>query len=249
MFSWLRGRLGRLKSERTLPPNTRVYAVGDVHGCLGPLNALLAKIEADATGFVGAKVLVYLGDYVDRGPESKAVIDCVLAGRDGFETRAIRGNHDQTLLDFLQDPNLFREWRDYGARETLMSYGVVPPLFDNEQAFAVARAALLTAMPQRHLDFLAQLPFGFEIGDYYFVHAGVRPGVKLAQQMPEDLLWIRDDFLLSGADFGKIVVHGHTPTEAPVRRANRIGVDTGAYVTGRLTAAVLEGTDCRFLSS
>ena len=128
-----------------------------------------------------------------------------------------------------------------------MSYGVRPPLHDDEEAYAVARDQFAERLPQTHLDFLNGLELWLEIGDYFFTHAGVRPGLPLEVQAPEDLMWIREDFLTSNANFGKVVVHGHTPTEAPVKRANRIGVDTGAYATGRLTCAVLEAEDCRFL--
>ncbi|MDE2110392.1 MAG: serine/threonine protein phosphatase [Alphaproteobacteria bacterium] len=227
----------------------RVYAVGDVHGCLAQLSALLAKIEADASGFAGEIQPIFLGDYVDRGPDSKGVIDRLLAAREERDCRFIRGNHDQFMLDFLEQPALYRDWRDFGGRETLLSYGVVPPLFDNDRACEQARDALRTALPERHLKFLNDLEYSLEIGGYYFTHAGVRPGAPLDRQKPEDLLWIRDEFLLSDADFGKIVVHGHTPMEAPVSRFNRISVDTGAYATGRLSAAVLEGTTCNFLST
>ncbi|HEY0303177.1 MAG TPA: metallophosphoesterase family protein [Rhizomicrobium sp.] len=232
-----------------MPEGLRVYAVGDIHGCLAELNALLAKIEDDAAGYAGKRQIVFLGDYVDRGPDSRGVIERILGLHDRSQARAIRGNHDQFLLDFLDEPMLFRQWRDYGGRETLVSYGVSPPLFDDEKAFAAARDAFRDALPPRHLAFLRGLDYAIEIGGFYFVHAGVRPGIALAQQARADLLSIRDDFLLSDSDFGRVVVHGHTPTEGPVRRANRIGVDTGAYATGRLTAAVLEGTSCRFLST
>ncbi|MBU6299778.1 MAG: metallophosphoesterase, partial [Alphaproteobacteria bacterium] len=132
------GRLRRFLSGRTesraIPDGMRVYAVGDVHGCLAQLSALLAKIEADASGFAGEIQPIFLGDYVDRGPDSKGVIDRLLAAREERDCRFIRGNHDQFMLDFLEQPALYRDWRDFGGRETLLSYGVVPPLFDNDRA-------------------------------------------------------------------------------------------------------------------
>ncbi len=237
------------RARPVLPENVRIYAVGDIHGCLVELDALLAKIVEDAAGFDGERQLVFLGDYVDRGPDSKGVLDRLLALPEGFKPQYIIGNHDRTLLDFLDNPSLFRDWRDFGGRETLMSYGVVPPRFDNDEAYTQARDALRSVMPQSHLDFLSSLPYSVTIGSYHFVHAGIRPGVALDRQAPEDLLWIRDEFLLSNVDHGVVVVHGHTPMEEPVKQSNRISVDTGAYATGRLTAAVLEGTQCRFLST
>jgi len=232
-----------------VPEGMRVYAVGDIHGCLSELDSLLATILNDAVGYYGERQLVFLGDYVDRGPDSKGVLNRLLAPAEGFNAHYILGNHDQTLLDFLENPSLFRDWRDFGGRETLMSYGVTPPRFDNEEAYSQARDKLRSAMPQSHLDFLRSLQYSVTIGSYHFVHAGVRPGVPLDRQVPEDLLWIRDEFLLSNTDHGKTIVHGHTPMEEPVKLPNRISVDTGVYATGKLTAAVLEGAECRFLST
>jgi len=233
----------------TVPEGMRVYAVGDIHGCLIELDSLLATILNDAAGYDGERQLVFLGDYVDRGPDSRGVLDRLLAPPEDFDPRYILGNHDQTFLDFLENPSLFRDWRDFGGRETLMSYGVTPPRFDDEEAYSQARDKLRSAMPQSHLDFLRSLQYSVTIGSYHFVHAGVRPGVPLDRQSPEDLLWIRDEFLLSNTDHGKMIVHGHTPMEEPVKLSNRISVDTGVYATGKLTAAVLEGAECRFLST
>jgi serine/threonine protein phosphatase 1 len=230
-----------------LPEGTRVYAVGDIHGCAGLLDQLTARIVDDAWTATGPRWLVYLGDYVDRGPDSRGVIDRLLAPPAGFSCSYLRGNHDQVVLDFLDDPSVFRTWREFGARETLMSYGVLPPRFDDTEAYAEASAALRQALPPDHLAFLSRLEPSLELGGYFFTHAGVRPGIPLARQSVEDLMWIREDFLGSRADFGAVVVHGHTPMVRPQRTANRIGVDTGAYATGRLTAVVLEGDSCRFL--
>ena len=232
-----------------VPDGMRVYAVGDIHGCAVELDRLTAAIVEDSTDRDGERHLVYLGDYVDRGPDSKGVVDRLLNPPVGFIAHYLRGNHDQALLDFLADPNFYVVWRDFGARQTLASYGVVPPRFEDAAAFEEARDRFLAVLPQEHLDFFERLDLSERIGDYFFVHAGVRPGVALDQQSAEDLLWVRDDFLMSSVNFGVVVVHGHTPTAAPVRRRNRIGVDTGAFATGRLTAAVLEGTTCRFLAS
>ena len=139
---------------------------------LTELDALLAIIEDDAASFEGELQLVFLGDYVDRGPASKGVLDRLLALPIGFKPFYILGNHDQTLLDFLENPSVFRDWRDFGGRETLMSYGVTPPRFDNEEAYSRARDMLRSVMPQTHLDFLRSLQYSVTIGSYYFVHAG-----------------------------------------------------------------------------
>ena len=233
-----------------LPVGLRVYAVGDIHGRLDLLDALHDLIEKDSRDGPNDRILIYVGDYIDRGPDSKGVIDRLLAPPlDGFSTRHLRGNHDQSLLDFLDDPMHFRLWKDYGARETLQSYGVSPPRFDKPDAFATARDELEQALPAAHLNFLNGLKLSTEVGDYFFAHAGVRPGLPLAKQAPDDLMWIREEFLYSNSDFGKVVVHGHTPSPEPQKRHNRIGIDTGAYATGRLTCVVLEGQECRFLST
>jgi serine/threonine protein phosphatase 1 len=234
---WLYG----VKRAASVPPGQRVYVIGDIHGCAALLDRLLKAIVSDAAAGPGKRLLIFVGDYVDRGPDSRGVIERLLNPPEGFECRCLRGNHEQAVLDFLNDPPSYRTWKSYGAQETLVSYGVRPPLFDDAQAIVEARDAFAAKLPQSHLRFLEELELSAEIGDYFVVHAGVRPGVALSAQSPEDLLWIREDFLVSRSDFGKVVVHGHTPTEKVVRRKNRIGIDTGAYATGRLTALVLEG--------
>jgi serine/threonine protein phosphatase 1 len=249
MLERLRNLVAPRRDVAAAPNGVRIYAVGDIHGCAAELDRLLAHIVDDSREWRGECRIVYLGDYVDRGPDSKGVIERLLKPLSGFSTTCLRGNHDQVLLDFLDNPSLFRTWRDFGGRETLLSYGVRPPLFDDVQAYAEVCDQLRSAIPREHLEFLQQLPFFARIGGYYFVHAGVRNGVSLDEQTPEDMLWIRDEFLTSTDDFGAIVVHGHTPTKTPVQRGNRIGIDTGAYATGVLTAAVLEGSQCRFLGS
>jgi serine/threonine protein phosphatase 1 len=245
---WLAGRTPVPGRRHRLRAGERVYAVGDIHGCARQLDALLARIVADPTEGISRRFLVFLGDYVDRGPDSRGVIERLLAPPAGFDVTAVRGNHDQTLLDFLTDAAIYGVWREFGGRETLLSYGVRPPLFDKLEDFERARNDLVAALPAAHRQFLEQLVGSRRIGGYYFTHAGVRPGVGLEEQAPEDLMWIREDFLNSRQDFGAVVVHGHTPTPQPEVRRNRIGVDTGAYATGCLTAAVLDGDKCRFIS-
>lgn len=231
----------------SVPPGCRVYAVGDIHGRLDLLQRLNALIVADAQTAPQRRVLIYLGDYVDRGTNSKGVIDCLLQTPDEFETYFLRGNHDQAVLDFLAYPPSYRSWKSFGAQETLLSYGIRPPLYDNDEALIAARNELSRALPQTHLAFLQGLTMSLQVGGYFFVHAGVRPGISLERQAVQDMMWIRDEFLFSAEDFGKIVVHGHTPSDGPVCRHNRIGIDTGAYATGRLAALVLEGANIKFL--
>ena len=238
------------KRETRAPDGMRIYTVGDIHGCAAVLDRLHARIEADAENFSGEKVIVYLGDYVDRGPDSRGVIERLIdAVPKGFSARYVKGNHDQALLDFLANAETYRAWRGFGAPETLLSYGVRPPLFDDSEKFEEARLALKAQLPASHLAFLRALESVIVLGDYAFVHAGIRPGTSLEDQTDEDLLWIRDEFLNCTTLHEKVVVHGHTPISAPIRLKNRIGVDTGAYATGNLSCAVLEGTECRFLQA
>jgi serine/threonine protein phosphatase 1 len=247
---WLSRVISRFSSTKkpvAAPEGMRIYAIGDIHGRADLLDQLNETILADSKSAKGECVLVYLGDYVDRGSDSKGVIQRLLHPSHRFKTHHLRGNHDQVLLDFLDDPKWFAQWKLFGAQETLMSYGVIPPRLEDETAFKDVRDRLLEKIPSDHLKFLQGLPFSLCLGDYFFVHAGVRPGIALEEQLPDDMLWIREDFLASRHDFGVVVVHGHTPTTREVRRFNRIGIDTGAYATARLTAVVLEGETCRFL--
>ena len=235
-----------------VPPGSRVYAVGDVHGEATALSRILERVREDAAGADGMRlVLVFLGDYVDRGLESRRVIDLLLDDpAPGFEARFLRGNHDAWLLAFLDDPAAGFGWLDVGGQATLLSYGVrAPPGPRTAARMEWLRDEVDRLLPPRHRAFLnALLPYHIE-GDYAFAHAGVRAGVPIDQQSEADLLWIRDDFLNASHDHGKIVVHGHTFTAEPDVRANRIGIDTGAYATGRLTCLVLQGTSRRFLST
>lgn len=232
-----------------LTQGVRLYAVGDIHGRRDLLELLLARIQTDAAAVKKRNIIVFLGDYVDRGPDSKDVIARFLTlDLPGWEIVFLRGNHDQAVLDFLNDANFYRAWRSFGAAETLLSYGVTPPRFDKEEAFAEVRAEFAGKLPPPHLKFFDGLKYSYVAGDYMFVHAGVRPGIALDRQLPEDLMWIREEFLMSDQRLKKMIVHGHTPADRPVQRPNRIGVDTGAYATGRLTAVVLDGHTRAFLS-
>ncbi len=246
--------LFRKKAPRGRPSTggRLVYAVGDVHGRLDLLTPLLHDIFEDALSSRPAEppLLVMLGDYVDRGPESKGVVDLLLQmqGDARFETRTLKGNHEEALLRFLDDAAFGPTWLDNGGGATLASYGVQPPATRTDtEAWRAARDAFAEAMPTKHAAFYARLELMVEAGDYAFVHAGVRPGVGLADQSERDLLWIRQEFLQATQSFGKVIVHGHTPTEEAQLLPNRLGVDTGAYATGVLTAVRLEGEDQRLI--
>lgn len=225
-----------------VPEGSRVYAVGDVHGRVDLLDEMFRLIERDAQGSQAArKVIVMLGDYLDRGPDAQGVMERLLAGPPaGFHLVPLKGNHEQFLLDFLADPEVLELWLWNGGRVTLASYGV-------EGYAEAARRALTDALPPAHLAFLEALPCRHVEGDYAFVHAGIQPGIALEDQSEFDLLWIRHPFLGSMADFGHVIVHGHSITPEPEVRSNRIGIDTGAYMTGRLTALALEGDRHWFL--
>ena len=236
---------------RVAPEGCRIYAVGDVHGRLDALDGLIAAIRSDAAS-AAQPILVMLGDYVDRGPASREVLDRLieLEGDARLETRFIRGNHDDTMLQFLTVPSIGASWCSFGGAETLKTYGVDAPLMnDDPQGWEAAREAFAAAISPQQVRFLQALEAYAEYGDYFFTHAGVRPGVELEEQDPHDLMWIRDDFLRGSATFSKAIVHGHTPEEDAFVSDRRIGVDTGAYATGRLTAVVLEGVERRLIQA
>jgi serine/threonine protein phosphatase 1 len=207
-------------------------------------------IEADLASYpVASASAVLLGDYVDRGPHSARVLERLAQGDLPIPFVALRGNHEQMFLNFLADPEFLSTWRQFGGLEALHSFGV--DLRDAREGRGYQRAydELAEAMSPEVRMFLEQTVTSYEAGDYFFCHAGVRPNVPLASQLDKDLLWIRDEFLRSPAYHGKVVVHGHTPVGEPDRRPNRINIDTGAYVSGRLTSLVLEGQNQRFLST
>jgi serine/threonine protein phosphatase 1 len=224
-----------------LPHGVRVYAVGDIHGRADLLDDILLRIDADLRRNSPVRAVeVFLGDYVDRGPNSKNVIDSLIGRRASHEVVCLKGNHEDSLLAFLKDPSTLEYWSQLGGLETLKSYGIRLPA----GGLALPRDELASnfsaMMPDSHKQFFATLPLSLTLGDFFFVHAGVKPGVPLSEQKEDDLLWIRDEFLRSGKDFGKMIVHGHTPTIEPDVRKNRIGIDTGAFATGILTCLVIE---------
>ena len=232
--------------------DTRVYAVGDIHGRADLLGAIIEEIQNDSkASSLRRKVLVYIGDYVDRGLQSREVIDYLLSSPTReFEVVYLKGNHEAWLLEFLEGKHNGVEWFWNGGRATLLSYGVELNA-DRilEGRLDTARIQLSRNLPEAHLTFLKSLKLTHTEGDYLFVHAGVRPGKPLEAQVEADLLWIRDEFTRNESGLGKCVVHGHTVSEAPEIRPNRIGIDTGAYATDRLTCLVLEGESRRFLCS
>lgn len=235
-----------------LSADKRLYCIGDIHGRLDLLQQLHDKIIQDAAPFQGRIIIVYLGDYIDRGPESKAVIDYLLSRPfPRFECHFLMGNHEQVLLEFLLSANTPNAmlWINFGGLSTLASYGVTVNGIPHASQLAEIRQTLQQKIPQSHIHFLQQLKPCFEIDDYYFVHAGIRPGVKLKQQQLEDQLWIRAPFLNHRRHHDKMIVHGHTVTETPDIQANRIGIDTGAYSSNILTCLVLEEQQQRFLST
>ncbi len=249
------GPLKRLFGRSTSPPRRvpegrRVYAVGDIHGRLDLFDKLLARIAADRKRWPGEAEVVLLGDYVDRGPDSAAMLARLADGLpDWADWTLLRGNHEQAMLDsFDGDRRALRAWLDYGGRDTLRSYGapVRVALGDDMEAIV---AELHARVPPAQIDLLRRLELTRRIGDYLFVHAGIRPGVSLDAQAPRDLMWIRSEFLDCKDDHGCVVVHGHSITREVTERANRIGIDTGAYASGRLTALVLDGETRRYMAT
>ncbi len=228
----------------------RVYAIGDIHGRMDLLEVMIGAIGRDLEAYPAASSLTLtLGDYIDRGPQSREVVERLSQNPFANAFLALKGNHETLLQGFLDEPSSATYWRRLGGLETLSSYGIeVGSLMRGKEAGKAAET-LRRRLPKTHLDFFAGLSLSFSLGPYFFCHAGVRPGVPLARQSEEDLLWIREEFLLSSEDFGKIIVHGHSPREEPEVLPNRINVDTGAFITGRLTCAVLEGRRVRFLTA
>lgn len=241
---WKPSRDAKALSKASLPDGIRVYAVGDIHGRTDLLKLQLAQIEADETLYpCSHAIIVFLGDYIDRGPDSRGTIDLLLTCAQMRETVFLKGNHETFVRRFLDAPDSLNDWRPLGGFETLVSYGLRPSLSRSHGDREQLSEALRTAIPAQHLAFLDSLPNSFTCGDFFFVHAGVRPGLALTRQSEDDMLWIRDDFLLHDAPFEKFVVHGHTPVAAPDLRCNRVNIDTGAFATGRLSCVVIEGTN------
>ena len=235
----------------SVPADSVVYAIGDIHGEALKLDRLHALIRADAAGRAAERrIAIYLGDYVDRGPDSAGVVDRLIADTlPGFERVFLMGNHEDFLLHFLEAANSMSAWFYNGGVQTLESYDVDPRGHDAWMADpGELRDEFRSRLPPAHVGFFEALDLYRIEGDYLFVHAGLRPGRKLEDQSRADLLWIREAFIHSSADHGHIVVHGHTPCEAVEVRPNRIGIDTGAVYGGKLTALVLEGETRDYLN-
>ncbi|MDH5771699.1 MAG: serine/threonine protein phosphatase [Rhodospirillaceae bacterium] len=241
----------------SVPDGARVYAVGDVHGRADLLGKLLQKIIADfektkdKNGADYSKnVLVMLGDLVDRGPDSRGVLELLSANmpeeiRKNFEVIMLRGNHEVMMLDFIRGREDAYDWLGNGGMEALESYDIDP----HGREVDDLRREFKEKLPKSHLDLVRTMKLRKRIGGYMFVHAGLRPGVTLKNQNPDDLVWIRHSFLDSKVDFGFVVVHGHSIRREPEIRPNRIGIDTGAWMSERLTALVLEGESQRFITT
>lgn len=249
--------LSRLFSKRRTsrgsegPPGCRAYAIGDVHGRLDLLVDLLARIEEDNRRRPPAKTwLVFLGDLVDRGPDSRGVVDLLAHRPPGFARNVfLKGNHEEFFLGVLGgDDSGVQHWLAYGGTECAQSYGLSNGWMLNSTPTAIMER-LVEQVPASHVRFLEEMHDSFRFGDYLFVHAGIRPGVELDRQSSKDLRWIREGFLDDQTDHGVVVVHGHTIVERPEQHSNRIAIDTGAYRYGTLTALGLEGDERWFIEA
>lgn len=240
-----------LTNSPELPPGCVVYAVGDIHGRADLLLEMFYRLERDRLeNDFHTPLLIFLGDYVDRGPDSRTVIDLLQRGRpEAFQARFLMGNHEQAMLAFMHDPLRNRSWLRHGGAETLISYGVKPCVErDAQSEIERASAELKRAMPIEHWAFLQMLERYVSMGEYIFVHAGIDPKKPLEAQSDRDLFWIRDAFLNDRRPLDRCVVHGHTPTAEPYKDARRICIDTGAFSTGMLTAVRLRARGVSFLS-
>jgi serine/threonine protein phosphatase 1 len=232
----------------SLPDGLRIYALSDIHGCADLLERAFASIDADIQRKKAGRLLhVFLGDYIDRGLDSRRTLDLLIERARHNDIVFLKGNHEDVLLDFLRDPTRLHDWRQFGGLQTLISYGIRPSLNPGIGEQVDLARAFTAALPPDHRRFLEDLKPSFSCGDFFFAHAGVRPGVDLGAQQEEDLLWIREEFLNSPLDFGKFIVHGHTPVKEPDLRPNRLNIDTGAYATGQLTLLRIEGAELKFL--
>jgi serine/threonine protein phosphatase 1 len=236
------------------PDGMRLYAIGDIHGRSDLLNKMLELIEKDRHGYEGEATAIFLGDYVDRGPDSKGVAELLIQGLPKDITPIfLKGNHEDLLLKFLDDPGSGLNWLHNGGDRALLSYGLtleeIGRAYWEEDGLTKSGARFKAVIPASHENFYRSLRLFYRAGGYYFVHAGVRPGIHLDFQDEEDMIWIRKEFLTHKGQFGAVIVHGHTPVRAPEDLDNRIGIDTLAFQSGKLTAVALQGTQRWFLST
>jgi serine/threonine protein phosphatase 1 len=230
------------KRKPKLPDGVCIYAVSDIHGCADELRRVFTAIDYHLRRARSTRAIhVFLGDYIDRGPGSRETIDLLIERSRRHETIFLKGNHEAMLYEVLLNPHTFSEWKEYGGFQTLMSYGLAPSLNPDQEEQKALMAALARRIPLPHRRFFDGLRSKFLCGDFFFAHAGVKPGVPLRQQRDDDLLWIRDEFLQSDENFGRFIVHGHTPVPKPDIRHNRINIDTGAFATGNLTLLTIQG--------
>ena len=255
MFLKLLKRRSAVQAPRSprVPAGTVVWAIGDIHGRHDLLRPLVEAIRADMRATdAQKKVVIFLGDYVDRGPDSREVIRylAALPAGDGVEWRFLKGNHEETMVKFLDDPMVGTQWCEYGGEATLRAYGLRPPdMKHRAEAWRRLSTDLDHKLGADERAFLANLELQVSIGDYFFAHAGARPGLPLDRQSAGDLLWIRSSFLRSDVEFEKVVVHGHTPAAEVHADRRRIGIDTRAYESGMLTALKLQGGERRILQA
>lgn len=233
-----------------------IYAVGDIHGRKDLLDKLLSNILADfaaskaQASFALSGRIVFLGDYVDRGPDSRGVISALVSlNAPELEIICLKGNHEAVMLSALEDTSTFRDWLRHGGGETLQSYGVTGDPNAEPDVLEASRLAFRKKLPASHKTFLENLPASHERAPLFFVHAGVNPNKPLNMQDEDDFLWIREAFLSSRKPLEAIIVHGHTPQDEPSWDGRRIGLDTGAYFTNRLNSAKIHGNQVEFIST
>lgn len=225
-----------------LPAGLRIYAIGDIHGCADLLRQLFAVIDADLKHARENRVIhVFLGDYIDRGPNARETLDLLVDRSRRHESVFLRGNHEAVLDATLRNSAELPTWQQFGGFQTLLSYGLKPSFAPDQAECNEIVRALDRVMPRAHKHFIRTLRLFFSCGDYFFVHAGARPGIPLRRQTASDLLWIREEFLQTDHFFGQYIVHGHTPVPRADRRKYRINIDTGAYATGNLTLLTMTG--------
>jgi len=252
MFASLR-QLFQSRSVETrqhrAPEGTRYYVIGDIHGRLDLFEALIDAVEGDDRAAAPARTsIVLLGDLVDRGPDSAGVVERAMRWSAERKVTLLAGNHEEMFLDAFEDAGVLRHFLRHGGRQTVLSYGIPRDVYDSA-SYEQLQSLMRGAVPRSHIHYLSSARDHLEAGDYLFVHAGIAPNVPLGEQQRHHLRWIRDPFLDHPEPHSHMVVHGHTITEGIDNPGNRIGIDTGAYRTGHLTALVLEGASRRFLQT